>query len=141
MDNQKSDHKTDLSDFRKKLINAIKVEKTTTYAQLERETGVNRFYFWSMVNHPDYEPSERVCSQLGIRFYRKYSICPKCNDFHDIERTCPKQKKPQTKRKYQPRFRVDLPVEISKHEKEQIRSMTKEQRLQAIIEFNERNKL
>lgn len=50
----------------RKRIRALKSENS--YPQLERMyPGVNRYFFWMLVNRDDYEPPKKICKLLGIR--------------------------------------------------------------------------
>ena len=41
-------------------------KQKSTYEALEETHGVNRYYLWTILNDPDYEPPARICRQLGI---------------------------------------------------------------------------
>lgn len=46
-----------------------------TYAKLEREYHVNRYYLWHIVNKSGYQPPAKVCAQLGIVRLEPAPVC------------------------------------------------------------------
>lgn len=43
-----------------------KIDEKETYANLEKQYGVNRFYLWKIIHNPDYTPPVNVLRTLGI---------------------------------------------------------------------------
>lgn len=83
-----------LSDFRKKIQEE---KKLLTYDDLAFLYGVNKYYFWCILNKENYYPPARVCVKLGLPALAPAPVCLKCGEVHTAKR-CPKTQKPRAPR-------------------------------------------
>ena len=94
-----------LDEFRAK----IKAKKANcTYDQLEEAYGINRWYFWQLINDDSYTPPEQVQTALGIQTFKPAPVCSVCGEVHTTSR-CTKKK-----RKYKDLF--SMPAEVLRYQ-------------------------
>lgn len=75
----------DTSDF----CNKIRAEKPkTTYAALETQYRVNRWYLWQFIHRDDYRPPAKIAAALGIQVYEPAPVCLKCGKLHPLVKSC-----------------------------------------------------